>query len=136
MSFTDKLKSHVLKEYERLPEIRFNLNEKKILLNGKVYASMQYKKQDSFLELVKDIIKLNCFGSIAYELYKPQDRLLDWQDARVLKNMIDYIKEIKTNFFIAKRVIQNRKAHKLAKCKNSERHLNQFHFCLENIVLD
>ena len=122
MSFIDKLKSHVV--------------EKKILINGKVYASMQYKKQDNFLELIKDVIKLNCFGGIAYELYRPQDRLLDLQDARCLKNMINYIKEIKTNFFIAKRIIQNRKAHRLSRCKNTERHFNKLHFVLENIILD
>lgn len=134
--FTTRLKDYILKNYEQLPSVRFNLAEKKILLNGKVYSSLQYKKQDSFLELVKDVIKMNCFSSISYELYKPQDRLLDLQDARCFKNMIDYIKEVKTNFFIAKRVLQNRKAHKLGRCKNTERHFSKFHFVLENIVLN
>ena len=112
------------------------LQDKKVLLNYKTYGCFSYLKKDSWLNLVKDIIKLDLYSSIKLDKYEFKDRLDDLQDCRVNNEMVELVKLDKYNWRVGKIVNLLRKCHKLSRPLNKSRHSNTFKFILDCDGLD
>lgn len=136
MKIVEKLKYTIVGTGGKLPDLVVNLRDKKVLLNYKTYGSYNYMKKDSFLNLIKDIIRLGLYSSIRFDKYKFADRLDDLQDTRVATNMVELVKLEKYNWRVGKIVNLLRKCHKLARPLDRSRHTNTFKFILDCEGLD
>lgn len=136
MKIVEKLKATIVATGGKLPDLVVNLKDKKVLLNYKVYGSYTYLKRENWLNLVKDIIKLDLYSSIKFDKYEFKDRLDDLQDTRVANNMVELVKLDKYNWKVGKIVNLLRKCHKLSRPLNKSRHINTFKFILDCEGLD
>ena len=136
MKIVDKLKATIVAEGGKLPDLVVNLQDKKVLLNYKTYGCYSYLKKDSWLNLVKDIIRLDLYSSIRFDRYEFADRIADLQDTRVATNMVELIKLDKYNWRVGKMVNLLRKCHKLSRPLDRSRHENNFKFVLDCEGLD
>lgn len=136
MKIVEKLKSSIVSAGGRLPDLVVNLKDRKVLLNYKTYGSYKYLSKDRFLELIKDMIKLDLYSSIKLDRYEFADRITDLQDCRVASNMVELVKLDKYNWRVGKIVNLLRKCHKLARPLNKSRHANTFKFILDCEGLD
>ena len=136
MKITEKLKSSIVSAGGRLPDLVVNLQDKKVLLNYKTYGCYNYMKKDSFLNLIKDIIRLDLYSSIRFDRYEFADRITDLQDCRTACNMLELVKLDKYNWRVGKIVNLLRKCHKLARPLDKSRHNNTFKFMLDCEGLD
>ena len=136
MKIVDKLKATIVATGGRLPDLVVNLRDKKVLLNYNTYACFSYLKKDSWLNLVKDIIRLDLYSSIKLDKYEFKDRIADLQDCRTACNMVELVKLDKYNWRICKMVNLIKKCHKLSRPLNKSRHSNTFKFILDCEGLD
>ena len=136
MKIIDRLKDTIVSAGGRLPDLVVNLKDRKVLLNYKTYGSYQYMKKDSFLNLIKDIIRLNLYSSVRFDRYEFADRITDLQDCRTACNMVELVKLDKYNWRVGKIVNLLRKCHKLARPLDRSRHSNTFKFILDCEGLD
>lgn len=136
MKIVEKLKSTIVATGGKLPDLVVNLRDKKVLLNYKTYGCFSYLKKDSWLNLVKDIIKLDLYSSIKLDKYEFKDRIEDLQDCRVNKNMVELVKLDKYNWRVGKIVNLIKKCHKLSRPVDKSRHANTFKFILDCEGLD
>lgn len=136
MKIVEKLKSTIVATGGKLPDLVVNLRDKKVLLNYKTYGCYNYMKKDSWLNLVKDIIKLDLYSSIKLDKYEFKDRIADLQDSRVATKMVDFVKLDKYNWRVGKIVNLIKKSHKLARLVDKTKHNNQFKFILDCESLD
>ena len=136
MTIIEKLKATIIAAGGKLPDLVVNLRDRKVLLNYKVYGSYSYFKKDKWLDLVKDIIKLNLYSSIRFDKYEFKDRIEDLQDCRVNNKMVELVKLDKYNWRVGKIVNLLRKCHKLSRLIDKSRHNNQFNFVLDCEGLD
>ena len=131
MKIIDRLKDTIVSAGGKLPSLVINLKDKKVLLNHKTYGSYNYLSKDRFLELIKDIIKLDLYSSIKLDKYEFKDRIEDLQDCRTACNMVKLVKLDKYNWRVGKIVNLLKKCHKLARPLNKSRHANSFKFVLD-----
>ena len=136
MKIVEKLKSSIVSAGGRLPDLVVNLKDRKVLLNYKTYGCYNYMKKDSFLNLIKDIIRLDLYSSIRFDRYEFADRIADLQDCRTACNMVKLVKLDKYNWRVGKIVNLLRKCHKLSRPLNKSRHSNTFKFILDCEGLD
>lgn len=136
MKIVEKLKSSIVSTGGKLPSLVINLRDKKVLLDYKTYGSYNYLSKDRFLELIKDIIRLDLYSSIRFDKYEFADRITDLQDCRTACNMVKLVKLDKYNWRIAKIVNLIKKCHKLARPLDKSRHVNSFKFVLDCEGLD
>lgn len=136
MKIIDRLKASIISAGGRLPDLVVNLKDRKVLLNHKTYGSYNYLSKDRFLELIKDIIRLDLYSSIKLDKYEFKDRITDLQDCRTACNMVKLVKLEKYNWRVGKIVNLLRKCHKLARPVDKSRHLNSFKFVLDCEGLD
>lgn len=136
MKIVEKLKATIVATGGKLPDLVVNLKNKKVLLNHKTYGSYNYLKKESWLNLVKDIVKINLYSSIKFDKYEFKDRIEDLQDCRVNKNMVEFIKLDKYNWRVGKMINLIRKYHKLARQVDKSKHSNTFKFMLDCEGLD
>ena len=136
MKIIDRLKDTIISAGGRLPDLVVNLKDRKILLNYKTYGSYNYMKKDSFLNLIKDIIRLDLYSSIKLDKYEFKDRIEDLQDCRTACNMVELVKLDKYNWKVGKIVNLLRKCHKLSRPLDRSRHANSFKFVLDCEGLD
>ena len=136
MKIINKLKATIVATGGRLPDLVVNLQDKKVLLDYKVYGSYSYLKKESWLNLVKDIIKVNLYSSIKFDKYEFTDRLDDLQDIRTSTNMVELVKLDKYNWRVGKIVNLIKRYHKLSRPLNKSRHSNTFKFILDCEGLD
>lgn len=136
MKIVEKLKSSIISAGGRLPDLVVNLKDRKVLLNYKTYGSYNYMKKDSFLNLIKDIIRLDLYSSIRFDKYEFKDRLDDLQDIRTSTKMVELVKLDKYNWRVGKIVNLIKKCHKLSRPVDKTRHANSFKFVLDCEGLD
>ena len=136
MKIIDRLKDTIVSTGGKLPDLVVNLRDKKVLLDYKTYGCYSYLQKDSWLNLVKDIIKLNLYSSIKLDKYEFKDRIEDLQDCRTACNMVKLAKLEKYNWRVGKIVNLIKKCHKLARQLNKSRHKNSFKFVLDCEGLD
>ena len=136
MKIVEKLKATIVAEGGRLPDLVVNLKDRKVLLNYKTYGSYNYLSKDRFLELIKDIIKLDLYSSIKLDKYEFKDRLDDLQDCRVNNEMVELVKLDKYNWRVGKITNLIKKFHKLSRQLNKSRHSDTFKFILDCEGLD
>lgn len=136
MKIVEKLKSSIVSAGGRLPDLVVNLKDRKVLLDYKTYGSYNYMKKDSFLNLIKDIIRLDLYSSIRFDKYEFKDRLDDLQDIRTSTKMVELVKLDKYNWRVGKIVNLIKKCHKLSRPVDKTRHANSFKFVLDCEGLD
>lgn len=136
MKIVDKLKATIVATGGRLPDLVVNLKDKKVLLDHKTYGSYAYLNKDSWLDLVKDFIRLNLYSSIKFDKYEFKDRIADLQDCRTACNMVKLVKLEKYNWRVGKIVNLIKKYHKLSRPVDRTRHANSFKFVLDCEGLD
>ena len=136
MKIVDRLKDTIVSAGGRLPDLVVNLKDRKVLLNHKTYGSYNYLSKDRFLELIKDIIKVNLYSSIKFDKYEFKDRIADLQDCRTACNMVKLVKLDKYNWRVGKIVNLIKKCHQLSRPLDKSRHSNTFKFILDCEGLD
>ena len=136
MKIVDKLKATIVATGGKLPDLVVNLKDRKVLLNYKTYGSYKYLSKDRFLELIKDIIRIDLYSSIKFDKYEFKDRIEDLQDCRTACNMVELVKLDKYNWRVGKIVNLVKKCHKLARPLDRSKNKSNLKFVLDCEGLD